>query len=44
MIDLANGLAVAGLPHVLDMLKDGGSEPIWNLSEAVESLVPKEGK
>jgi hypothetical protein len=41
MIDLANGLAVAGLPHVLDMLKDGGSEPIWNLSEAVESLVPK---
>jgi hypothetical protein len=44
MIDLANGLAVSGLAHVLDMLKDGGSEPIWNLSEAVESLMPKRAK
>lgn len=36
---LANGLAVAGLPRVLDMLQDGDSEPIWNLSEAIDSLL-----
>lgn len=38
MINLANGLACAGFPHVMDMLKDGTAEPIWNLSEAVELL------
>lgn len=38
MITLANGLATAGFPHVLDMLKDGFAEPIWNLSEAIEQL------
>lgn len=39
MMALANGLAVAGLPKLLEMLKDGDGEPIWNLSEAVESIV-----
>lgn len=39
MIALFNGLAVAGLPKVLDMLRDGESEPIWNLSDAIEGLV-----
>lgn len=38
MINLANGLASAGFPHVMDMLKDGTAEPIWNLSEAIELL------
>lgn len=37
---LANGLAVAGLPRVLDMLKQEG-EAIWNLSEAIENLIKK---
>ena len=39
MMTLANGLAVAGLPKVIDMLKDGDAEPIWNLSDAVDSLL-----
>lgn len=39
MMALANGLAVAGLPRLIDMLKEGEGEPIWNLSEAMEGLV-----
>lgn len=35
---MANGLAVAGLPHVIEMLKDGDDDPIWNLSENVDLL------
>ena len=36
---LANGLAVAGLPRVIEMLKDGDAEPIWNLSDALDTLL-----
>lgn len=39
MIGIANGLAVGGLPKVLEMLKDGDAEPIWNLSEAIEEIL-----
>lgn len=39
MMAIANGLAVAGLPKVLEMLKDGDGDPIWNLSGAVEVLI-----
>ena len=39
MIALANGLAVAGLPNVIEMLKDGSAEPIWNLSDAIDSIL-----
>ena len=39
MMAIANGLAVAGLPKVIDMLKDGDGDPIWNLSTAVEAIV-----
>lgn len=35
---IANGLAMAGLPHVIEMLKDGDDDPIWNLSESVDLL------
>ena len=42
MMTLANGLAVTGLPRVVEMLKDGDAEPIWNLSDAVDSLLRKE--
>lgn len=42
MMVLANGLAVAGLPKVIEMLKDGDAEPIWNLSDAVDALLRKE--
>ena len=41
MMSIANGLAIAGLPRLLEMLKDGDGEPIWNLSEAVEGLIKK---
>lgn len=39
MMATANGLAIAGLPRVVEMLKEGGGDAIWNLSEAVEKLV-----
>ncbi len=42
MMALASGLAVAGLPKVIEMLKDGDAEPIWNLSDAVDDLLRKE--
>ena len=42
MMALANGLAVAGLPKVIEMLKDGDAEPIWNLSDAVDLLLRQE--
>ena len=38
---LANGLAVAGLPKVIEMLKDGDGEPIWNLSDAIDAALRK---
>ncbi len=41
MMTLANGLAVAGLPTVIEMLKEGDAEPIWNLSDAIDSLLRK---
>ncbi len=39
MMVLLNGLAVAGLPRLIDMIKDGDAEPIWNLSDAVEAAL-----
>ena len=42
MMTLASSFAVAGLPKVIEMLKDGDAEPIWNLSDAVDSLFRKE--
>jgi hypothetical protein len=41
MMALANGLAVAGLPKVLEMIKDGEGDPIWNLSDAIDDLLRK---
>ena len=41
MMTLASGLAVSGLPKVIEMLKDGDAEPIWNLSDAVDFLLRK---
>lgn len=39
MMALASGLAVAGLPKVIEMLSEGSAEPIWNLSEALVQLL-----
>ncbi len=38
---LANGLAVAGLPKVIEMLKTGDAEPIWNISDELDALIRK---
>ena len=37
MMRIANGLAAAGVPLVVEMLH--GAEPIWNLSEGLETLL-----
>ena len=42
MMNLVNGLAVAGLPKVIDMLKDGDAEPIWNISDAIDTILRKQ--
>lgn len=39
MMALVNGYAVAGLPHVIEMLKDGEDDAIWNLSENIEAVL-----
>ena len=40
MMDLANELAAAGLPEVVDMLKAGNAKPIWNLTDNLTELFP----
>lgn len=42
MITIANGLAAAGIPHIVEMLRDGNQEPIWNLSDALEELLQRD--
>jgi hypothetical protein len=39
MMAIASGLAIAGLPKVIEMLKDGEADPIWNLSDCVETIL-----
>ena len=39
MISMANGLAAAGVPLIVDMLSEGKQPPIWNLSDAVDELI-----
>jgi hypothetical protein len=38
MMNIANELSVAGLEQVEEMLKNGDSEPIWNLSESINDM------
>ena len=42
MMTIANGLAAAGVPHIVRMLEDGSDDPIWNLSDALEQLLTEE--
>lgn len=41
MITLANGLAAAGVPYIIEMLQDGDQDPIWNLSDALDEILRK---
>ncbi len=42
MMDIANGLAAAGVPHIVEMLNNGDQDPIFNLSDALEELLGDE--
>ena len=39
VLALANGLAAAGVPKVVEMMQDGEAAPIWNLSDAIEQIL-----
>ena len=39
MMAIANGLAAAGVPLIVDMLEDGDQEAIWNLSEGLSDML-----
>ena len=39
MMDIANGLAAAGVPHIVKMLSEGNQDSIWNLSDALDDLL-----
>ena len=39
MMTIANGLAAAGQPLVVEMLNRGQDRPIWNLSTALDELL-----
>ena len=36
---IANGLAAAGVPYIVEMLREGDRDPIWNLSDALVDLL-----
>ena len=42
MMEIANGLAAAGVPEVVEMLEEGGQAPIWNLSDSLIELFGEE--
>ena len=42
MMTIANGLAAAGVPRIVEMLEGAEAEAIWNLSEAVYSVLSEE--
>ena len=42
VVSLANEYAAAGLGDVVDMLKDGDADAIYNLSDNLEALIGKE--
>ena len=40
MMTIANGLAAAGVPHIVDMLqRDRNLDPIWNLSDSLDEIL-----
>ena len=39
LISMVNGLAVAGVPSVVEMLQDGDQNEISNLSDAIDILL-----
>lgn len=39
MMAIANGLAAAGVPLIVEMLRDGDQYPIWNLSDSLDHML-----
>lgn len=39
MMAIANGLAAAGAPLIVEMLRDGDQYPIWNLSDSLDHML-----
>ena len=39
MMAIANGLAAAGVPHIVEMLREGNQDPIWNLSDSLDEVL-----
>ncbi|MDE0315858.1 MAG: hypothetical protein OXM61_13210 [Candidatus Poribacteria bacterium] len=39
MMTIANGLAASGIPHIVEMLREGNQDPIWNLSDAIDEIL-----
>ena len=39
MMAIANGLAAAGVPDIVEMLRDGNQTPIWNLSDSLDEIL-----
>ena len=39
MMTIANGLAAAGIPEVVELLKEGDQDPIWNISESLDEML-----
>ncbi len=44
MMAIANGLAAAGVPHIVEMLQSREQLPIWNLTDAMESMLKSDEK
>lgn len=42
VVDIANALAAAGVPHIIEMLQSGELDPIWNLSESIDEMLREE--
>ena len=42
MMAIANGLAAAGVPDLVDMLRSGDQPEIWNLSDSLKTLLSKD--
>lgn len=39
MISIANGLAAVGVPQIVEMMREGDQDPIWNLSDSVHEVL-----
>ena len=39
MMNIANSLAAAGIPYIIEMLNEGNQDAIWNLSDALDKIL-----